>query len=239
VSERGIEGERFSLSTKPFRETADIHEGSAKARYTAPRRTAVENQVSFEDIKELFRESDRKMAQSRAEYDRRAAETDRKMRETDRKMRETDRKLARIGEQIGGLGNRLGEFVEGVVRPGLVRLFRERGLDVHRALHDVGGDKNGVALQVDILVANDVDAVAVEVKSKLSSEDVDEHLERLGKFKTLFPEFASKRLLGAVAAMVIPDDAAAYAGKRGLFVIGQQGDDAVLLNAKGFEPRAW
>jgi hypothetical protein len=192
----------------------------------------LENQVSFEDIKELFRETDRKMAQSRAEYDRRAAETD-------RKMRETDRKIARLGEQIGGLGNRLGEFVEGVVRPGLVRLFRQWGLDVHRALHDVGGSKNGVALQVDILVANDVDAVAVEVKSKLSSEDVDEHLERLGKFKTLFPEFASKRLLGAVAAMVIPDDAAEYAGKRGLFVIGQKGEDAVLLNSDGFEPRAW
>jgi hypothetical protein len=210
----------------------------------------VENQVSFEDIKELFRETDRKMAQSRAETnrlmaesraeaDRQMRETREQMRETDRKMRETDRKIDKLGKQIGGLGNRLGEFVEGVVSPGLVRLFRERGLDVHRALHDVGGNKNGVALQVDILVANDVDAVAVEVKSKLSSEDVDEHLERLGKFKTLFPEFASKRLLGAVAAMVIPGDAAAYAGKRGLFVIGQKGEDAVLLNAEGFEPRAW
>jgi hypothetical protein len=189
----------------------------------------VENQVSFEDIKELFRETDRRMerrmVESRAEHDR--------------VMADFDRRLDRLGQQIGGLGNRLGEFVEGVVRPGLVRLFRERGLDVHRALHDVGGNKNGVALQVDILVANDVDAVAVEVKSKLSSEDVDEHLERLGKFKVLFPEFASKRLLGAVAAMVIPDDAAVYAEKSGLFVIGQQGEDAVLLNAEGFEPRAW
>ena len=188
----------------------------------------MENQVSFEDIKELFRETRDQMR-----------ETDRKMRETDRKMAETDRQITKLGKQIGGLGNRLGEFVEGVVRPGLVRLFRQWGLDVHRALHDVGGNKNGVALQVDILVANDVDAVAVEVKSKLCSEDVDEHVERLGKFKILFPEFASKRLLGAVAAMVIPDEAAAYAGKKGLFVIGQQGEDAVLLNSAGFEPRAW
>ncbi len=185
----------------------------------------MENQVSFEDIKQLFRESRRDFDRRTAEYDRRAAET--------------DRQIAKLGKQIGGLGNRLGEFAEGVVRPGLVRLFRERGLDVHRALHDVGGNKNGVALQVDILVANDVDAVAVEVKSKLASEDVDEHVERLGKFKTLFPEFASKHLLGAMAAMVIPDDAAAYAEKKGLFVIGQRGDDAVLLNSEGFEPRVW
>ncbi|HUT77295.1 MAG TPA: DUF3782 domain-containing protein [Polyangia bacterium] len=174
----------------------------------------MENQVTFEDIKE-------------------------RMAETDRQMRETDRKIAELGKQIGGLGNRLGEFVEGVVRPGLVRMFRERGLDVHRTLHDVGGNKNGIALQVDILVANDADAVAVEVKSKLSAADVDEHIERLGKFKILFPEFASKRLLGAVAGMVIPDDAATYAEAQGMFVIGQRGNDACLFNSADFRPRAW
>ena len=29
---------------------------------------------------------------------------------------------------IGRLGNRIGDFVEGLVRPGLVRLFNERGI---------------------------------------------------------------------------------------------------------------
>jgi hypothetical protein len=174
----------------------------------------MENQVSFEEIRELFRE-------------------------TDRKMQETDRKLAEVGRQLGGLGNRLGEFVEGVVRPGLVRLFRERDIDVHRTLRDVSGDKNGIALQVDLLVVNDTDAVAVEVKSKLTDRDVDDHLERLGKFKILFPEFASKRLLGAVAAMVVPEDAVRYAERSGIFVIAQAGDDAVFLNSPKFEPRVW
>jgi hypothetical protein len=174
----------------------------------------MENQVSFEDIKQLFRETDRRMA-------------------------ETDQRLNELGKQIGGLGNRLGEFVEGVVRPGLVRLFQERGIGVHRTLRDVSGDKNGVALQVDLLVVNDTDAVAVEEKSKLTDRDVDDHLERLGKFKTLFPEFGSKRLLGAVAAMVVTEGAVRYAERNGLFIIAQAGDDAVFLNSAGFEPRAW
>ena len=182
----------------------------------------MENQVSFEDIERLNRETDRRLAEqmeaSRAEFDRR---------------------LKEIGRQIGGLGNRLGEFVEGVVRPGLVRLFRERGIDVRRTLRDVSGDKNGIALQIDLLVVNDTDAVAVEVKSKLTDRDVDDHLERIGKFKILFPEFASKRLLGAIAAMVVPDDAVRYAERCGLFIIGQRGDDAAFLNSEGFEPRAW
>jgi hypothetical protein len=161
------------------------------------------------------------------------------MRELAEQSKDTDRRLNELGKQIGGLGNRLGEFVEGVVRPGLVRLFQERGIDVHRTLCDVSGDKNGLALQVDLLVVNDADAVAVEVKSKLTDRDIDDHLERLGKFKILFPEFASKRLLGAVAAMVVTDDAVRYAEKNGIFVIGQAGDDAVFLNSAGFEPRTW
>jgi hypothetical protein len=189
----------------------------------------MENQVSFEDIKQLFKETDRRLAEQMA-----ASRT-----ETDRRMRETDRKLAEVGRQLGGLGNRLGEFVEGVVQPGLVRLFRERNIDVHRTLRDVAGDKNGVALQVDMLVVNETDAIAVEVKSKLSDRDVDDHMERLTKFKVLFPEFASKRLLGAIAAMVIPDDAVRYAEKCGMFIIGQAGDDAVFLNTREFQPKAW
>ena len=193
----------------------------------------MEDRVSFEDIRQLFKETDRRL-------DARIAETDRRLAEQASSSRaETDRRLRELGAQIGGLGNRLGEFVEGVVRPGLVRLFQERGIGVHRTLRDVSGDKNGVALQVDLLVVNDTDAVAVEVKSKLTDRDVDDHLERLGEFKILFPEFASKRLLGAVAAMVVTDGAVRYAERNGLFIIAQAGDDAVFLNSAGFEPRAW
>jgi len=203
----------------------------------------MEADVSINDLRRVIREiaeqskeNDRRLAESRAENDRRLAES---RAETDRRLQETDRKLAEVGRQLGGLGNRLGEFVEGVVRPGLVRLFQERGIDVRRTLRDVSGDKNGIALQIDLLVVNDTDAVAVEVKSKLTDRDVEDHLERIGKFKKLFPEFASKRLLGAIAAMVVPDDAVRYAERCGLYVIGQRGDDAAFLNSEGFEPRAW
>jgi hypothetical protein len=182
--------------------------------YDGERRLAVTEQVSFEDIKQLFRE-------------------------TDRKMQETDRKLERLGKQYGDLGNRLGEFVEGMVRPGLVRMFRSYGLDVRETQRDVEASRDGVAVQIDLLVVNDTDMVAVEVKSKLTIERVDEHLERLAKFKRAFPRYSGHRVLGAVAAMVIPEEVARYAEEHGLFVIGQAGDDAVLLNSERFEPRAW
>jgi hypothetical protein len=189
----------------------------------------MESNVSFEEIRDLFRKS-------QIEADRRMAETDKSMAES---RAEFDRRLKELGRQIGGLGNRLGEFVEGVVRPGLVRLFRERGIEVHQTLRDLEAKRDGEAAQIDLLVVNADHAVVVEVKSKLETGDVDEHVERIGRFKRLFPQYRETRLLGAVAAMVVPDEAARHAEKRGLFVVGQAGDDAVFLNSEGFEPRAW
>jgi hypothetical protein len=176
------------------------------------------------------------MAESHAEADRRMVEADQSMAES---RTEFDGRLKELGRQIGGLGNRLDDFVEGVVRPGLVRLFRERGLEVHQTLRDLEAKRGGEAAQIDLLVVNEDHAVVVEVKSKLETGDVDEHVERIGKFKRLFPEYRETRLLGAVAAVVVPDDAARHAENRGLFVVGQAGEDAVLLNSAGFEPRAW
>jgi hypothetical protein len=181
----------------------------------------MENQVSFEDIKELFRE------------------TDRKMQETDRQMKETDRKLENLSRRFGDLGNRLGEFVEGMVRPGLVRLFQERGIEIHETSRDLSARKGKEAAQIDIMAVNETDAVAVEVKSRLTVDAVDEHLRRMEKFRRLFPRYRDLRVLAAVAAMVIDGEAASYAEEQGLFVIGQAGDDAVLLNSAGFDPRAW
>jgi len=168
----------------------------------------------FDDIKELFRK-------------------------TDEKMQETDRELKELGQQLGRLGNRLGEFVEELIKPALVRLFSERGIAVHQIHQEVEARREGIAAEFDLLVVNDEDVIAVEVKSKLSEAHIDEHIERLGKFRRLFPKYSDARLLGAVAAMVISADAAAYAFKCGFFVIGQKGDTAILLNDPAFLPTAF
>jgi hypothetical protein len=39
--------------------------------------------------------------------------------------------------------------------------------------------------------------------------------------------------------MVIPDNVATYAIKKGLYVIGQNGDHLELRNEQSFTPKAW
>jgi hypothetical protein len=187
------------------------------------------------------------LIQSQKETDRRFQESDRRFQETEQFLKEqsqkTDQQIRTINqqlnEQLGKLGNRLGEFVEWQVRPAAVRLFKERGIDVTELSSDLSVQKGDEGLEIDLLVVNGSEAIAIEVKSKLTQADVDEHLERLDKFKKLLPRYQNLKILGAVAAMVTPSEVARYAYRQGLFVITQSGDNLVILNDQKFKPKAW
>jgi hypothetical protein len=203
-------------------------------------------QPTYDDILRLFQETDRRLKDTERLLkeqsqgaDRRMQEADLRMQEADRRREETDRQIQQVSRQIGKLGNRLGEFVEWQVRPAAIRLLQERNIEVHELASEVSVQRDGEGLEIDLLAINTSQAVLIEVKSKLSQTDVDEHLERLAKFKRLMPRYQDVSALGAVAAMVIPTDVARYAYRQGLFVIAQSGDHLVILNDPAFVPKAW
>lgn len=191
--------------------------------------------TAADDIWAILRE----LAQSQKETDRRFQETDLKFQETARRFQDTDRKIKEVTASIGRLGNRLGEFIEDAVRPSAVRLFRNRGVEVHEVHQNVSAQRGDEGIEIDLLVVNDTDAVAIECKSNLKLDDVNDHLERMAKFKRLLPKYADSRIMGAVAALVIPDNVASYAHRRGLFVIGQSGDHLEIRNDGQFVPTVW
>jgi hypothetical protein len=189
---------------------------------------------TFDDVWRTILE----LAQQSKETDRLLKE---QSQETDRRIQETDRLLKEVTKQLGAQGNRLGEFVQEMVRPAVVRLFRDRHLPVHQVHPNIAAfDDNGqFAMEIDLLVVNTDTAVAVECKSHLSQADVDEHVERLGMFKQHFPQYAQCILLGAVAAMVLPSEVGRYAYRKGLFVLAQSGDAVEIRNDAGFTPHEW
>ena len=187
---------------------------------------------TYEDILRLFQETDRKFK----EY---AEESRERAKEIDRQFKETDRKIKDVSTSLGRLGNRLGDFIEDAVRPAAVRLFRERGIDVHEVFQNLTVQRDEEGLEIDLMVVNDSEAVGVECKSNLKIDDVNEHMERLAKLKRLSTKYANIKLMGAVAAMVIPENVARYAMAKGLFVIGQSGDHLEIRNEAGFVPVVW
>ena len=170
-------------------------------------------------------------------------ETERLMKEsaqeTDRKFQKTERLVKQLSQNLGDIGNRLGEFVEHGVAPAVVRLFRQQGIDVHVVYPGVSAKRNGVALEIDLLIVNDGALVAVECKSKLVEAHIDAHLERLGKLKRVLPIYKDHQVMGAVAGMVVEEKVAQYALARGLYVLCQNGEQIDLRTPPGFEPAVW
>jgi hypothetical protein len=203
-------------------------------------------EMSWDEIKALVGE----LAIQSKETDRKFQETDRKFQETerlmkersaelDRKFQETRELLDRLSRRFGDLGNRLGEFVEAMVEPALVELFRARGLDVSEVHRRVTSRRGGEAIEIDLLVVDGDTAVAVECKSRLTKEEVERHVERMNTIKRLLPRYADTQIHGAVAGMVVDEDAIEAAQAAGLWVLAQSGETVALKNDPGFTPRVW
>ena len=201
--------------------------------------------TSAEEIWALFRETDRKFQEANAQLTQRFQESDRRFQESQERLtqrfEQTDLKIQRLSEMLGRQGNRLGDFVQEMVRPAVVRLLRERGLPVHQVAPNLTAyDDNGqVIAEVDLLALNAQVAVGVECKSHLSVDDVNEHLERLAQFKSCFPQYRDYQLLGAVAGMVVPDQVGRFAYRKGLFVLAQSGQSVEIRNDARFQPKTW
>ncbi|HAT51499.1 MAG: DUF3782 domain-containing protein [Nitrospirae bacterium] len=184
-----------------------------------------------------MRETDRRFQETAAQMRR---ETDLKFQETAAQMRETDRVVKEVSRKIGSLGGRWGDFVEGLVAPACETLFAARGIPVHKVSRQMKAKlPGGRHMEIDVFVVNTDAVVLVEVKSALTVEDVRDHLVRLAEFKDFFPEYANKRVFGAVAGIVIGEHADRFAMNKGLFVIVQSGDTVRMANEPEFQPRSW
>lgn len=212
-----------------------------------------ETDRKFQETDRKFKETDRKFK----ETDRKFQETDRqfkeiaeRFKETDRKFKETDallkqsalrleQEIAAVNREISNLGGKWGHFVEGIVKPSIEQLFQERGIKVERSYARVKASRNGDQMEIDILAVNGKEVVLIEVKSSLSVSDIDDFLEEFPRFRKFFPEYADRKIYGAVAGIVIEEGADRYAYKKGLFVIAQKGEMVEILNDKKFVPRSW
>jgi hypothetical protein len=198
--------------------------------------------VTLEDIWALFRETDRRIKELAAETDQRMKETDQRMKETDRLMKETSQQMKETDRKIGKLGSRLGEVIEHIMSPKLQEKFEEMGYRFSRTSrnHELEDDNKNRLTEVDVLLENGEYAMAVEVKTHLTTEDVRDHVRRMGILRRVADEHNDRRkYLGAVAGAVIDQEVSAYALKNGFYVITPSGDTVDIEAPEGFKPRIW
>jgi hypothetical protein len=199
---------------------------------------------SFESVWALVKE----VAENQKETDRQIKETDRQMKETDRKMKETDRQIKETGQQIaefnrrfGEFTNRFGEVVEYMIAPNLCEKFKEFNLIFPKANSRtrVNDRENNIHFEIDIMLENGAMAMLVEVKTKPTTENVKEHIERLEKMRKYANLHDDKRIfLGAIAGVVMTDNVKDFALRQGLFAIEPSGETFHITPPNG-NPKEW
>jgi len=198
--------------------------------------------ASLNRLTESQRETDRQIKESQKETDRLIKES---QLETDRQIKEsqleTDRQIKDINKRFGEYSNRLGEISEYMIAPNLVEKFNELDFNFQKTSKNtkVTDHQNNIFFEIDYFLENYSKAMLVEVKTKLISDHVNAHIERLEKMRKYADLHGDKRsFLGAVAGVVLPDDIKKLALSNGLFVIEPSGETFKITSPDG-NPKEW
>ncbi len=197
--------------------------------------------LTKQDVLDLIAASNAKFEQQMSESN---AKFEQQMSESNAKF-EADLKKSRkeFDKKMGSLTGFLGKFTEEMIRPNIIPMFQAKGINVETLLRSVVGKKDGKDYyEIDWLLIDTDIAIVVEVKTKLTRDDVDEHLDRLAKISEIAPKHIllnEKTLLGAVAAITYEDGVDRYAYKKGLYVLKQTGNLVSIINEENFKPCEW
>jgi hypothetical protein len=151
--------------------------------------------------------------------------------ETDKKFAETREQIKEVSKIVGGMGNTQGDVTEDFFKGALKDTKCLAGIkyNYHGQLKKSNGTVKG---EYDIVLFGEDTIVVVEVKHKLWPADVDNfHRRRLPRFKTLFPEYNDKKLVGALAGMTIDPDAKNKALALGYLLLTQAGQKIKVISA--------
>ena len=124
--------------------------------------------------------------------------------------------------------------METLVEGDLIKLLKEKNIQVERTHQNIKG-----RCSIDILAVNGEEIVVVEVKTTLRPKDVDSFIEKLEKFKTVFPEYKDQKIHEAVAYLKSNEGSDKNSEKKGPFVIQATGSSVSITNSSRFKPKAF
>lgn len=188
------------------------------------RKSLEETRLQMQETDRRMQETDRRMQ----ETDRQIKETGQQIKETDRQMKETDKKYRQLADQFTST---TGHITEGILAPSAIRMFKDAGFAIDRCIANLkkSDHHNQAGIEVDLLLIDTTQAIAVEMKTDCRKKDVDRFLEKMPKFKKFFPEYNDKEVFVAMAALKYDRDAMHYAKENGLLVISTADGDLFTL----------
>jgi hypothetical protein len=185
------------------------------------------NPPTFETVWAALQETDRLIKELRESQ----KETAESLKETERVMKENaeqqKKDKADFNIRLGEYINLFGDFTESMMAANLCERFTEFGLDFPKANTNskVNDRVNKISFETDVMLENGDKAMLVEIKTKLTIERINKHIERLEKMRKYADLHDDKRaFLGAVAGVVVTDEARDYALSQGFYLIEPSGE---------------
>jgi hypothetical protein len=196
------------------------------------------NPPTFESVWAALQETDRIVKENAKEM----KEFRESQKETERLMKEDSQRLKdELNAKIGSLTNLFGDVTEAMVAPKICEKFEEFGLYFPKANPNsrINDKVNKISFEVDIMLENGEKAMLIEVKTKLTVDRINYHLNRLEKMSNYANLHGDKRtFLGAVAGIVVTDEVREYALSQGLYFIEYAGENFYITAPNG-KPKEW
>jgi len=193
--------------------------------------TQIPNPPSFETVwaalmedRERLKETERILKESAERYER------------ERRKSERD-----FNRRLGKYINLFGEVTEYTMAPKLRKKFLEFGFIFPKAERNVSirDYVNNIFLEIDVMLENGDNAMLVEIKTKLTVDRINDHIERLERMRQYADLRGDKRtFLGAVAGVVVTDKEIKYALDQGFYLIEPSGQDLSITPPNG-KPKEW
>jgi len=192
------------------------------------------NPPSFESVWALIQETDRIVKEN--------AQGMKELRESHKEYEQERKKdKAEFNEKLGNYINLFGDFTEYVMAPKLCEKFNELGFNFTTSIRNtrVRDKINNIYFETDAVLENYDKAMIIEIKTELTVERINKHIERLDKMRKYADLHGDKRMfLGAVAGVIVADEVREYALNQGLYFIEPAGAELNITPPNG-QPKEW
>jgi hypothetical protein len=147
----------------------------------------------------------------------------------------------RFNLERGEIANKFGTLAHDIVAPSVPRVVASVfGVPVESIEHfgvRLRRRLNGRSREFDTVAAWPGWWMVVETKTTLAASDVRRLETSLPTARAFFPEYAGRKLAGAVASLYLDASVVRHAERHGLIVMGLGDDLMEAKNLKGFRPR--
>ena len=185
-------------------------------------------------IEESRKETDRRIEESRKETDRQIKELRASQEETAKFVHETTQSVKALSKKHSKLDDEWGRFLEEMCVPATLEIFKHEGINITQRYMGMthAKDDEGDEMEVDVILCNSTEAVAIEVKANCTQEHIDHFISQMQLFKKIFHPFDRFKVYAAIVGMKFQTGVEKYARKKGLYVIRCTAEGAFSLIMK-------